>query len=233
MRSGSEERPRATPDLFTFEFWSPQATFGGHVAIWRWPAERVAWYATAVFREGRPVVALADEFPLGATLELRGSGLWADHNLEDPYVHWSIGLEAFALELDDPTDERGERVPLGYELDWDLDAVAIADLDDGYEQPARVHGEILLGTEAYELNGYGWRAHRGIAPAATGPRRHGLADATVMWTRPDRADPPDTELVGWSQAATRGGTMRTELWRYGGGGHARAAGFDETWQPAQ
>ena len=28
-------------------------------------------------------------------LELRGSGVWADHICEDPLVHWSYGLEAF------------------------------------------------------------------------------------------------------------------------------------------
>ena len=37
-----------------------------------------------------------------ASLEIRHDGLWADHNVETPFDHFSLGLEAFGLTLDDP-----------------------------------------------------------------------------------------------------------------------------------
>ncbi len=225
-RNPAEERPRAEPDCYTFEFWSPQATFGGHLALWRRPAEGVLWYATAVFREGYPVVALADAFPLKRTLELRGDGLWADHNVEDPFVHWSVGLEAFALALEDPTDERGERTPLGYDLDWDLDPDALVSLDDGYEQPARVHGEVLIGTEAYDLDGFGWRAHVGQRAIPTGVRRrHGMVEGRPSPSTEDAVVRPGDDAWGWSRAVTSFGTLRKALFRGDAG-----AGFTDTWQ---
>ncbi|MCC6437168.1 MAG: hypothetical protein IT196_19220 [Acidimicrobiales bacterium] len=231
MSDPAEERPRAEPDLFTFEFWSPLATFGGHIALWRWPRLGVAWYATAVFRQGERVVALADEFPLKRTLELRGNGLWADHNVEDPFVHWSIGLEAFALALDDPDDDRGERVPLGYDLDVELDPVTRRELGDGYEQPARVHGEVLLGTDAYDLDGFGWRAHLGLASlaaTANGVRtRHGLHGGVPRYTVADGVARPGDDAFGSAVADTPGGRLRKALYREPDGS---GAGFTEGWQ---
>ncbi|MGE0728221.1 MAG: hypothetical protein AB7O92_06695 [Acidimicrobiia bacterium] len=227
------ERPRDDAELFTFEFWSPRATFGGHIALLRFPAAGVVWYSTAVFREGERVVALADEFPLKRTLELRGNGLWADHNVEDPFVHWSIGLEAFALALDDPADERGERVPLGYDLDVELDPASLRRRGDGYEQPARVHGEVLVGMEAYELDGVGWRAHLGLAAltaeAAGGELvRHGVHDDGPHWsTVEDGADPTRDDALGWSVAVTPGGRLRKGIYRQLDG-----AGHTERWRPA-
>lgn len=55
--------------------------------------------------------------------ELRTSGLWADHICETPFEHWSYGLEAFALAVDEPRELLGrgfgDRVPLGWELDFE------------------------------------------------------------------------------------------------------------------
>lgn len=230
MTDPAEERPRAEPDLFTFEFWSPRASFGGHLALWRWPAHGVAWYATAVFREGERVVALADEFPLKRTLELRGNGLWADHNVEEPFAHWSLGLEAFALALDDPEDERGERVPLGYDLDVESDPGTVVARGDGYEQPARVHGEVLLGTDAYDLDGFGWRTHVGLASLAAAEHgvraRHGVRDGTPRYTAADGAVQPGDDAFGHAVAVTPGGRLRKALYRTADGAEA---GFTETW----
>ncbi len=235
--TAAAERPRSQPDLFSFEFWSPRASFGGHIALWRWPAQQLAWYSTAVFRQGELVVALADEVPLGKTLELRGNGLWADHNLEQPFEHWSIGLEAFALALDHPAADRGDRVPLGYELDWELDPGVLNPIDDGYEQPARVRGEVLLGHDAYELDGFGWRSHRGVAALSHQRRRHGLVNPAgvapegpapyVVWSTAEEVEGAGDDVWGQSLTVTPAGTLRTGMWRIEGGG----AGFAEAWQP--
>ncbi|MGH9180803.1 MAG: hypothetical protein ACRDY5_03690, partial [Acidimicrobiales bacterium] len=39
--------------------------------------------------------------------QLRGPGLWADANCETPHAHWSVGLEAFGVALDDPDEALG------------------------------------------------------------------------------------------------------------------------------
>lgn len=58
--------------------------------------------------------------------EFRTSGLWVEQVCETPHEHWSYGLEAFALRLDDPTElirtGYGTRVPMGWELDFSASA---------------------------------------------------------------------------------------------------------------
>jgi hypothetical protein len=67
----------------------------------------------------------------GAALEFRADGLWVDFVCETPDEHWSFGLEAFGLRVDDPADEIGDRIPVGFDLEW--------------ETPDAVHGELLVG----------------------------------------------------------------------------------------
>ena len=68
-------------------------------------------------------------------------GVWLSVVCETPGEHWSLGMEAFALEVDDPDDELGHRVPLGFDLEW--------------EAPGRVHGEVLIDDERHEVDGPG------------------------------------------------------------------------------
>ncbi|MFI5047690.1 MAG: hypothetical protein ACHQIG_11560 [Acidimicrobiia bacterium] len=93
----------------------------------------------AVFDLGDDLGAVAvrdHEVPLprsSALLELRADGLWTEvvHEADD---HWSFGLEAFGLRFDTLAEARvsdvGERVPVGYDLEWDR---------------GRVVGELLVG----------------------------------------------------------------------------------------
>lgn len=146
--------------------------FGVAVHVTVHPFERRAWYWCVVARPDAPVVAIVDlDVPLPgrpASLELRTDGLWADHNVETPWRHVSVGLEAFGLALDDPRallgDGRGDRVPVGLDLEWESEPGAVVDrrLDetDGYEVLGRAHGELLLGPDAHQLEGSGWREHR-------------------------------------------------------------------------
>lgn len=69
--------------------------------------------------------------PRGAAVELRSDGIWTEWTCETPDVHWSFGLEAFGLRVDDPADDIGDRIPVGYDLEW--------------ETPDRVHGDLLIG----------------------------------------------------------------------------------------
>ena len=173
-------RPSGDPgwhEGFDLAYWSPKGTFGGHVTVVLWPALARAWYWTAVVERDHPVVALVEtDAALPASgLELRASGLWADHNCETPGAHWSYGLEAFAVRLDHPDDAlgafRGERVGLGHDLEWEADDRAAVDWGTaatrseepasagGYHRDGRVHGEVLIGPDAYELDGWGRRSH--------------------------------------------------------------------------
>jgi hypothetical protein len=78
-------------------------------------------------------------------LVVRAEGLWAELLCETPGEHWSIGLEAFGVRFDDAAEaavsDRGERVPVGFDLEW--------------ETPDHVVGEVLIGRARYELDARG------------------------------------------------------------------------------
>ena len=80
----------------------------------------------------------------GTLLEVRSDGLWAELVCEVPDEHWTFGLEAFGLRLDDREEARtaevGERVPVGFDLEW----------DEGH-----VVGELLIGRSRIPFDGNG------------------------------------------------------------------------------
>ena len=99
--------------------------------------------------------------PRGPLLEVRADGLWAEMVCEVPDVHWTFGLEAFGLLLDDRNEARtatvGTRVPVGFDLEWDT---------------GRVDGELLLGgspTRRIEFAGSGDFQHAGDPAAIDWP----------------------------------------------------------------
>jgi hypothetical protein len=140
------------------------------------PALGSGWFRARVTGPGDRIVVLADlELPrVGpTTFELRASGLWADHVVEEPLRRWSLGLEAFGVALPlsevagtdllDP-DLRGDRVAVGWDLEWEHLAAAEwlpgRPGTAGYSAPCHVHGEVLVGDERYQLDVAGHRAHR-------------------------------------------------------------------------
>jgi len=151
-----------------FDFATIDGTLGGYVRIGLYPNQGAVWYWACVVGEGRQLVTVVDHTvaaPRAGSLELRGEGLWADHTVEVPFDHMTLGCEAFALGLDDPAemygDPRGERVPFGLDLDWDTDGAAYA-YPPGttrYEVPCRVHGKVLVGDETIALDAIGQRDH--------------------------------------------------------------------------
>jgi hypothetical protein len=78
-------------------------------------------------------------------LVVRAEGLWAELLCETPGEHWSFGLEAFGVRFDDEAEaapsDRGERVAVGFDLEW--------------ETPDRVVGEVLVGRAKYDLTAHG------------------------------------------------------------------------------
>ena len=97
---------------------------------------------------GTGVVVVRDDDvapPRGEQLVVRAEGLWAELVCETPGEHWSFGLEAFGVRFDDEheaaTSDRGERVAVGFDLEW--------------ETPDHVYGEILLGRRRIDFDGTG------------------------------------------------------------------------------
>jgi hypothetical protein len=79
------------------------------------------------------VVVRADDIarPAHGRWEFRAEGLWTELIEEERGRRWTLGLEAFGLRVDGPADAVGDRVAVGYDLDY----------EDGV-----VRGDLLVGT---------------------------------------------------------------------------------------
>src|SRR5689334_2154529 len=90
-----------------------------------------------VAHEGRWLVVRDDALALPRVgLDVRGPGLWLSV-VDEGDGRWTIGLEAFALAVDDPDDDRGDLVPLGLDVEH----------EDG-----RLHGDLLVGDDVVALD---------------------------------------------------------------------------------
>lgn len=168
-----DERQHALDDAggaesWRFDFATADCTLAGWVRYTR-TARGLARYHAHVVRSGEALLAVVDdEVPLRASVgEVRTDGLWADHTCETAFDHWTVGLEAFALAVDDPADlyrtGRGDLVPLGLDLEWEAESEPVATSASpgsaGYEQACRVTGEVLVGPGVFEVDAFGWRGH--------------------------------------------------------------------------
>jgi hypothetical protein len=150
-----------------FDFTDRAGTQGGYVRLGLYPNLGVAWYWACFVGEGRPLVTVIDHevpLPTAPSLEVRSEGLWADHTVETPFEHLSLGCEAFAVSVDDPADVygdlRGHRVPFGLDLEWETDGATYPWIGaTRYEVPCTVHGEVLIGDEVIAFDGLGQRDH--------------------------------------------------------------------------
>ncbi|HEX3426121.1 MAG TPA: hypothetical protein VHT30_08310 [Acidimicrobiales bacterium] len=154
-------------ESWAFDFATGDASLGGFVRLGMHPDRGVAWYWAALVGRGRRLVLVRDtgvDLPRGASLEVRGQGLWSAITCESPLEHWSVGLEAFAVAFDDPAEayrsERGDLVGLGFDLEWEaLAPPHRRPPGDGYGQACRVSGEVLIGDEQLLVDAVGYRHH--------------------------------------------------------------------------
>jgi len=166
-----ERRHPGGPESWSFDFIASDGTLAGFVGLTIWSEPRLAWYWAALVGRRRPYLLVRDldvAAPRSPTSrEIRSDGLWADVNCETPHDHWSLGLEAFGVSLDDPDEalgaERGDRTGLGLDLEWEA-ASPVVGGPESYGQPSTVHGEILVGggggpVETIDFEGTGWRRH--------------------------------------------------------------------------
>ncbi|MGY6502828.1 MAG: hypothetical protein ACXIVQ_18265 [Acidimicrobiales bacterium] len=206
----------AWTETWSFRVAAEDGSIAVAVTVVRSPAERRVGYWCAVLGRDRTSTAVLEHdivAPRDDRLELRGSGIWADHVCETPFDHWSVGLEAFGLAFEDPADAvgsgRGTPVAMGLDLEWedhgdpvDLSEAAI---DDGYGCTGFAHGDLLLDDRTIALSGPGQRMHRW----GTGP------SFGHWWSVADRvgrgvAPWAETESLGRALATDRSGVV-TEL----------------------
>lgn len=150
-----------------FEWQTDDASSGGMVRVAVFPNERRSVVRVVLTRTGRPLAAIVDdEQPLPSptgTWEIRGPGLWIDLVCEEPLEQWSVGLEAFAVGLDesDLDDGRwyGDRVPVGLDLGFEDEAPVLAVAGEpGHVARCRVAGEVLWGADRLVVDGWGFRS---------------------------------------------------------------------------
>jgi hypothetical protein len=183
-RPADEQRRTPGPEPWWADAWevdfaadapAGDGWVGGFVRLSLLPAQGVAWWWTSLLTP-RLVAVRDHEVPLPrAGLEVRADGLWGELVCETALEHWSVGLEAFGVAYDDPSDawgdEWGERVPVGLDLEWEATARPGERREFrpagpwpsgtgavGYADPGRVHGEILVGPDRIPFSGAGFRS---------------------------------------------------------------------------
>lgn len=155
-------------ETWSFDFASADGELGGWAALTRFADH--AWYHAALAGPHRQLLMVLDHHvPFRSNpMEVRTTGLWADHICETPFDHWTLGLETFALGVDDPRElhgrQHGDNVALGFDLEWETDGPVVEHRQragvHGYELACRVYGEVLVGRDVIDFEGVGSRSHR-------------------------------------------------------------------------
>ncbi len=195
----------------------------------------LAAFECGILPGGGRTVLLADHavpVPAGGGMEFRAPGLWTEMVVEEPGEYLSVGLEAFAVAVDDPDDAwrggpdhlfRGERLPVGLDLGAErvAEPVEFAGSVGATAIPCRVVGEVLVADEVYEVDGWGWWLD-GQTPVG-----HLLGrDADGGWVASSLPDAVET--VGRAPVLGAGGTpVDRRLVRFAEGGRPGAAWVEE------
>jgi hypothetical protein len=150
-------------ETWGFTFRSDDGIAGDVRLTYAPAAGRAEWWTRLDVADEGLVVVRDDTLPMprhAESLRVRGDGLWAELVCETAFEHWGIVLEAFGLRVDDPADERGERLPVGLDLEWEVEEGAPPEeRANGYAQRGRVHGDVLVATRRIPFDGPGTRDH--------------------------------------------------------------------------
>ena len=157
-------------EQWQFDFWSPDDDLGGWVHFSYDSASQSAWYVAALLGNHRPLVLVVDPLirieHLSPYLEFRAEGIWAQHVCETPLQHWTIGLEAFGVTLDQPEDAMGDqwgiRTGVGLDLEWER-AAEPERANNGFSQSCFVNGEVLIDDMSFEIASRGSRTRIWLA----------------------------------------------------------------------
>src|SRR6185437_7405361 len=130
--TGADERAHEAGAAGWCEAWQLDAASedgaGLSVRLELFPALGVAWWWTHLFLPDVDGVVVVRDHEVGLPrqgLEIRADGLWAELTCEVPFEHWTYGLEAFGVRLDDAASslhgEIGDRMPVGLDIEWEVD----------------------------------------------------------------------------------------------------------------
>jgi hypothetical protein len=169
-----ERRHPTNPDPWGAERWCFEVAQPGGPALFveytLLVKQRLAWFVAGVTRTGEPVVLCRDpEVPLPSTsvLEIRSGALWSHAICEEPLDRWTVAMEAFALEIENPydawTNEIGNRLGVACDLEWEasgLPTVVDRDHSQGYSIEAVVYGDLQVGEERWDLDTRGRWVHQ-------------------------------------------------------------------------
>lgn len=164
----------------------------------------------SILRRDEPLVSLCDAdatLPTTGRFEIRTSGLWCEVAELVSGEHATFDLEAFAVELDDPADVHtgayGNRLALGAELDWEtIDGAPV--VEGAFA--CGVSGELLIGNDSLEVEGWGWRSFRRGAPEPVRSEMRGRS-ATGEWVWSEGVplvDPPGLCAPAIAEASVDG-----------------------------
>ena len=195
----------AAADVVDVEFVAVDGSLAGLVRVDVRPASGATRFLAAVLRPGRdPVVVIDYDLPLVTdAFEFRAPAVWVELVCEEPLEFWTVGLEAFGLALDDretaTPDSFGDRVPVG--LDLDVEAAGPAEVEPGgFRIPVAVHGQVLVGDDAYEIAAVGNRRRRwdGARPSSVALDDRDPLPAGELWVSWPASDGgPTVEGRGW------------------------------------
>ncbi len=246
---------REWEESWYLDFVDAGGGLAGYVRLTLRPAERTAWFWAGMVGGGPALVTVRDHevpAPVAGGLEVRASGLWTELVCETPLDHWSVGLEAFGVALDDPLEawgrERGDPWALGLDVEWE-GAGEPVELEGGYWQGCAVHGDVLVGAERFALDGAGTRVHLWGDPgraAASGWAAGRLDDGTdFLVAGPDVDCDGEGRLRTVTAAGVTGtavaqapvlipgaGRLARALCRYEAAGGASGHGWAEWFHPA-
>jgi hypothetical protein len=218
-RPHSPDQGSAWIETWAFDYFDRVNETHGWVQLTHQPAAGLAWYVSATIGpDGRLVIVVDPALRLQSlkpSLEFRAEGLWAQHVCETPMEHWTVGLEAFGVRLEDPTEALvaeawGDRIGVGLDVEWEAAGQPVGG-HGCFRQPCTVSGELLLGDLEFDLQAVGNR-YRAWGPDALAQMAE-LAPRTVApdFGTPVRVLGPmgDVELhrqldlsVGWSLRLT-------------------------------
>ena len=171
---GSE---RLWSESWYMDWFDAEGKNGGYVRMAVCPNLKECWFWCCIVGQDQKPVFIVDHdsaIPEPPGLEIRSSGLWADLAVESPLEYFSVGVEAFGVALDDPIeaygDMRGEKIPVGIDLGWATDShpeetdssdpwAFHYEVTTRYEIPCRVSGEIQIGENKSQVDGWGQRDH--------------------------------------------------------------------------
>jgi hypothetical protein len=180
------------------------------------PRQGRCWFVAMVGELNDRVVLCRDlDVPLPAVrsvLEIRSGALWSHAVCEQPFEHWTVAMEAYAVALDSPedawADEHGERIGLAFDLEWEVAPDEGFQQNEGFQQvdgsqdesdgfyvvPAAIYGDLQVGNERVEVD------------AAQGRWEHRWGVLTPEWDHAEElviplgysVSDPDTVVMCWT-----------------------------------